>query len=335
MTKPSLDKARTLLCRMQDGIRDALLAARQRDHRVLSGIAAVTAADTIYQVDRIAEEAIMSWFATEWPKRWPVELVMEGLEDEAAPTTFPKGTPVKDTLFKCIVDPIDGTRYFMGDKRSAWILTGLAPQRGAKNHLGDIVVAVMTELPTSKQARSDQLSALRGGPLRATALDLQTGKRTQLKMSPSQARDYKHGFASVTRFFPDGLTLLAEFEEALWSEMHKGLKGDSPLVFNDQYITTGGQVYELIVGHDRMIADLRPLAFQKLGIPKKLVCHPYDICTALLLEAAGGVIESPEGKALRAPLDTTFPVSWVGYANPYLARITRPIIKRLCKDRFG
>jgi hypothetical protein len=84
-----------------------------------------------------------------------------------------------------------------------------------------------------------------------------------------------------------------------------------------------------------MIADLRPLAFQRLGIPKKLVCHPYDICTALLLEAAGGVIEAPDGKPLREPLDTTSPVSWIGYASPHLARKIRPLLKRLCKERLG
>ncbi|MFA5262636.1 MAG: inositol monophosphatase [Opitutaceae bacterium] len=335
MTILSLEKARRLLCRMQDCIRDAVLAARRRDRRILSGIAAVTAADTIYQVDRVAEKAIMDWFATEWPRRWPVELVMEGLEDQPFPTTFPLGAPVKNTLFKCIIDPIDGTRLFMEDKRSAWILTGLAPQRGTRNSLGDIVLAVMTELPASKQWRSDQLSAVRGGSLCASGQDLRTGRRERLSLRPSQARDFKHGFSTVIRFFPDGLTLLAEFEEALWAEMHKGVKGDSPVVFNDQYISTGGQVYELIAGHDRMIADLRPLAFQRLGIPEKLVCHPYDICTALLLEAAGGVVETPDGKPLREPLDTISPVSWVGYANSHLARKIRPILRRLCRERLG
>ncbi len=43
---------------------------------------------------------------------------MEGLEGEAV--TFPRGTPVGGTLFKCILDPIDGTRNLMYDKRSAW-----------------------------------------------------------------------------------------------------------------------------------------------------------------------------------------------------------------------
>jgi hypothetical protein len=66
-----------------------------------------------------------------------------------------------------------------------------------------------------------------------------------------------------------------------------------------------------------------------------LVCHPYDICTALLLQEADGAVETPEGTALRAPLDTTSPVAWMGYANPELARRVRPVLKRLMKEYFG
>ena len=96
----------------------------------------------------------------------------------------------------------------------------------------------------------------------------------------------------------------------------------------DHYICTGGQVYELMVGHDRFLADLRPLVFGKLRLKSALVCHPYDICTALLLEAAGGVVEGIDGKPLNAPLDTTSPVAWVGYANPTLAKAIRPALRR-------
>ena len=84
-----------------------------------------------------------------------------------------------------------------------------------------------------------------------------------------------------------------------------------------------------------MLGDLRPHAFRKLGLKSPLVCHPYDICTAFLLQEAGGVVETPEGKALRAPLDTTSPVAWMGYANPGLARQVRPVLKRLMKEYFG
>ncbi|HEY0946358.1 MAG TPA: inositol monophosphatase [Opitutaceae bacterium] len=328
-----LEKARRLLCALQDHIRDAVLEARGRHARSFARIAAVTAADTIYQVDRISEHAVTAWFAEHWPKSWPVELVMEGLEDGTA-TTFPQGTPAGSTLWKCILDPIDGTRGIMYDKRSAWVLAGLAPQRGARTQLRDIVVAAMTELPTSKQWRADQLSAVRGQGLRAVAVDVLTGKRTPLRLRPSQAHDCKHGFAAIVRFFPEGKALTAQLEEALWAELHGSARGGSPLVFDDQYISTGGQLYEVIAGHDRFLADLRPLVFQKLGCVSELVCHPYDICTAFLLAEAGGVIEAPRGGPVTAPLDTTSPVAWVAYANGTLARRIRPVLRRLIRERL-
>jgi fructose-1,6-bisphosphatase/inositol monophosphatase family enzyme len=334
MTFAQLERARRLLCALQDQIRATLIAARSKNATRFAHIAAVTAADTIYQIDRVSEAAVCAWFEAHWPRAWPVELVMEGIE-EHEPTTFPRGTPVARTLFKCILDPIDGTRGLMYDKRSAWILAGLAPQRGIRTHLGDLVVAAMTELPTSKQWRADQLSAVRSYGLHAAAIDVRTGRRTRFTPRPSRARDFKHGFAALARFFPEGKELTARIEVALWAELYGVGRGVSPLIFDDQYISTGGQLYELIVGHDRMIGDLRPLVFRKLGYASELVCHPYDICPAFLLAEAGGVIEAPDGRPLRAPLDTTSPVAWMGYANPALARQVRPILRRLIRQHLG
>lgn len=336
MTSADLKKARGLLCGLQDHIRGTLIAARKRGGARFAEIAAVTAADTIYHVDKISEEAILEWFTEHWPRSWPVELVMEGIEDE--PVTFPTGTPVAKTKWKCIIDPIDGTRNLMYDKRSAWILTGLAPQRGRANRLGDIVVAAMTELPTSKMWRSDQISGIRGAGKKGLVMngrDVRTGKDTPLSLSPSSAKDFKHGFASLTRFFPEGKALTAKIEERLWDELYGLGSTTSPMVFDDQYITTGGQVYELLCGHDRMIGDLRPLVLKKLGFVSSLVCHPYDICTELLLSEAGGVIADPFGRPLNAPLDTVSPVSWIGYANPLLAKLAAPILRRLIKEELS
>ena len=81
-----------MLCRLQDTIRDAVPAAQHRGGNRLTRVAAVTTADTIYGIDKVSEHAVLAWFAQNWPKRWPVELVMEGLEGEAV--TFPRGTPV-------------------------------------------------------------------------------------------------------------------------------------------------------------------------------------------------------------------------------------------------
>ncbi len=361
MTTRQLARARRLLCQLQDHIRDTILAARARDASKFARIAARTAADTIYHIDKLSEHAIVAWFEEHWPRAWPVELVMEGVEDRDN-LTFPRGTPAARTDWKCILDPIDGTRGLMYDKRSAWILAGLAPQRGARNTLRDIVVAAMTELPTSKQWRADQISAIRGGGprgVRATTFDIFTRKSTPLRLRPSQAKTFSHGFASVAKFFPEGKTQLAALEEKLWAELQPvaarrpsarvshpaadfvtsisaataaPVPGESPLIFDDQYISTGGQLYELLAGHDRFIADLRPLVFGKLGLTSSLVCHPYDICTALILTEAGGIVEHPLGGPVNTPLDTTTAVSWVGYANPTLARLARPVLKRLLTE---
>ena len=345
-----LQQARRLLCSLQIYVRDALLTARAHSSSAsrFAEIAAVTKADTIYQIDKVSEDAIIRWFEGHWPRNWPVELVMEGI-DEAA-VTFPRGTPVAKTKWKCILDPIDGTRGIMYDKRSAWSLAGLAPQRGEKTSIADIVVAVMTELPTSKQWRSDQVSAIRGAGvagLRATWTDVhgfaRAGKRVtgKLTLRPSSATDCRHGFASLARFFPDGKTLLSQFEEELWARVEKQKRpekkaaSESPVIFDDQYISTGGQLYEILAGHDRFIGDLRPLAFAKLNLPASLVCHPYDICTELILNEAGAIVEDPFGGKIKAPLDTTSPVSWLGFANATLARRLRPELRRLVKSYFG
>lgn len=335
MSPNQLEQARRLLCALQDHLRDTLIAARAKRGRTFARVAAVTAADTIYQVDKITEEAIFAWFERHWPKSLPVQVVMEGIDDDVA-VTWPRGTPVGRTVAKCILDPIDGTRNLMYDKRSAWALAALAPQRGPKTTLADIVVAAMTELPTSKMWRSDQLSAVRGGGVKSRAFDLPTRRWTTLRLRPSQAVDFEHGFASIARFFPEGKGLLGQIEEELWGELGLLGKRGGQLVFDDQYISTGGQLYELLCGHDRMLGDIRPPVYAKLGFgAATLCCHPYDICTALILQEAGGLVETPDGKPLRAPLDTTTPVAWMGYANPVLARQVRPVLRRLLRQHLG
>jgi len=248
---------------------------------------------------------------------------MEGLEGPG-PVTFPHSTPVARTVFKCILDPIDGTRGLMYDKRAAWSLAALAPQRGARTNLRDIVVAAMSELPTSKAGWADQLSVVRGRRVVAERVELRTGRRVQYTPRPSRARDLSHGFASFAKFFPPGKAWLAELEEKLWRRLGAGVE-----IFDDQYLSSGGQIHELLQGHDRFVADLRPLAFARLHLRSALACHPYDICAALIAQELGCVVTAPDGTALRAPLDTTTPVAWVGYANRALARKIGPALRKL------
>lgn len=333
LTADTKEILRQKLCALQRYMLEAILNQRiSQSTEQLSAISEVTAADVIYGIDQIADSAIHDWFTQQWPAQWPVQIIMEGIEDDEI-LTFPTATPVEQTILKCIIDPIDGTRGIMYDKRSAWILAGIAPQRFGKNTLTDITVAAMTELPTTRQWRADQLSAIRGSGYQSTAFDIRNHfSEIEIDLQPSDARDVRHAFGTISRFFPAGCTLLAEIEERLWDTVYGSLESGTPLVFNDHYISTGGQFYEILSGHDRFIADIRPEAFRKLGIEANLCCHPYDVASALILEEAGCILETPEGGKLDCPLDTTTPVSWVAYANKALADTIRPALKKVLTE---
>lgn len=321
---------RRLLCALGIQIRDSVMAARSRQSaESLAGVAGESAADTIYAIDRVSESAIADWFETHWPEREPVQVVMEGLDSCRC---FPTDCPVGATKWKCIIDPIDGTRGIMYDKRSAWALAGIAPQRGDDTRLSAINVSAMTEIPTSKQWRSDQISAVRGEGLVCESTNVLTGAIAPLHLQPSRATDFRHGFAWMAKFFPEGRTLTAQIEELLWEEIVGIGRDASPVVFDDQYISTGGAFYELLAGHDRMVGDLRPMVYARLDLDSSLVCHPYDACTAMLLAEAGVVYEDPLGGFPDAPLDTTSPVAWIAYANPALAAVARPVLQKLLRQ---
>lgn len=329
----SAEQLRRLLCALGDHIQARFLTDRAaKTVEDLSGIAAQTAADTIYQIDRLTEAAISEWFTAHWPAEEPVQVVMEGIEDDA-PFCFPKGTAVSATRWKCILDPIDGTRGIMHDKRSAWTLAGVAPQKGEDTRLSDIVAAAMTELPVTKQWRADQISATRGGGCISTSRNVLDGSAVPLYLQPSRATGFEHGFSWLAKYLPEGRTLTSQIEEALWEEL-TDYNGTAPLpVFDDQYISTGGAFYEMLSGHDRFGGDIRPLVFARLGLDAALVCHPYDVSAALILSESGITYEHPLGGFPDAPLNTTHPMAWVIYANPTLAAKARPVLQNLL-NRF-
>jgi len=330
MSSATHDELRRLLCALGGAIRDGVLAGRLGlDAVSLSAVADYAGGDTIYAVDKFSEAAILTWFNNNWPAQWPVQVVMEGLDGDLC---FPEGKDVSETRWKCILDPIDGTRGLMYDKRSAWALGGIAPQKGEETRLSDIVAAAMTEIPVTKQWRADQLSATAEGPLVAEAFDIRGLSSAPVFFAPSSAADFSHGFASLVKFFPEGRTLTAQIEERLWDELVGLNSSPSPTVFDDQYISTGGQFYEVISGRDRMIGDLRPMIFRVLDMESSLVCHPYDSCAALVLQKAGAVYEHPLGGFPDAPLDTTSGVAWIAYANEGLASLARPVLQKILRQ---
>lgn len=294
----------------------------------LNAVDRTTSADTIYQIDTVVEP-LLEEFCREWAKTTPLVLVAEGIENEhgvEGVKVFPEGADEADAVIRLLVDPIDGTRGIMYDKRAAWALAGVAPNKGAHTRLADIEVAVMTELPTSKMGFADVLWAVKGQGAQGLRESLEGGAAHPLALKPSTAAGIDHGFASISNFFPGTKVLASELMEHLARELVGSVDVHRATVFDDQYISTGGQFYELIVGHDRFNADLRPMFYRMQHQPLGLCCHPYDCATLLIAQEAGVCLTDATGAPLDGPLDVTTGISWIGYANPALRNKIEPLI---------
>jgi len=195
---------------------------------------------------------------------------------------------------------------------------------------------LQTEIPTLKQHLSDSLWAFRGSGAHAERYDRISGERLSIKLKPSTANSISHGFSMVSRFFPGAREELAAIDEEIVRNALGEVQPGKAHCFEDQYLSTGGQLYELIAGHDRFIADLRPLMetlLSRRGLALGICCHPYDICTELIAREAGVIVTDARGEPLRAPLDVSTNVAWAGYANRDIQREIEPLLQQALASR--
>jgi fructose-1,6-bisphosphatase/inositol monophosphatase family enzyme len=315
-------------------VRDEIVAATERhDLEAMASIDRDGEGDTIYAIDVIGE-AIVTRFADALARDHTFVLVAEGLP--GGRRACPGGVDEASADCWIVVDPIDGTRGLMYQKRSAWILTAVAPNRGPGTSLRDIELAVQTEIPLVKQHLCDQLWARRGSGAQARRYNRLTGTYVPLRLRPSSATSIAHGYATIARFFPSARDELAAIDEAIVRGALGAHAAGKAHCFEDQYASTGGQLYELMAGHDRFIADLRPLLRPLLssrGLPPALACHPYDICCALIAEESGVIVTDPDGRPLDAPLDVEAEVAWAGYANRHVRAQVEPLLQQSLRER--
>ena len=297
----------------------------------LSGVAREEEGDTIYAIDRVAEHVLVDEIGrTIATPDAPVVLVAEGLP--GGEVVIPAGADRGAARWVIVVDPIDGTRGLMYQKRPAWILTGVAPGPAPRT-LADIELAVQTEIPLVKQHLSDELWAVRREGVSALRVNRLTGESRALDLHPSAATTMAHGFATIARFFPGNRAELGAIDDELAAAVLGPPVPGKAQAFEDQYISTGGQLYELAAGHDRFVADLRPLFERSRAGGAALCCHPYDLCTELIARELGVVITDERGRPLEAPLDVTTDVSWVGYANQALRAGIEPHLRHALARR--
>src|SRR5688500_5258863 len=342
-----MNEARHLLdaiLELHDEVRDEVVSATERQHlEALASVDRDQDGDTIYAIDVVGEK-VVNRFAETLAATHSFVLIAEGLP--GGRRFYPKrGTPEEAPYesgeeaaadWVIIVDPIDGTRGLMYQKRSAWVLTAVAPNRGPDTSLRDVVLAVQTEIPLVKQHLSDQLWALRGEGAQARRNNRLTGQSMAIRLTPSTASSIAHGYSSITRFFPGARDALAALDDATVRAALAPRTPGKALCFEDQYASTAGQLYELMAGHDRFVADLRPLVRPLLaqrGLPAGLTCHPYDVCCALIAEENGVIVTDAHGGPLDVPLDVDADVAWVGYANTNIRAQIEPILQEALREQ--
>jgi len=321
--------------RLHEQIRAAVVATcEEAALEELAEIAEDDEGDTIYAVDRVSEALLIEFFEQEVAPYVPIVLIAEGLT--GGQVTLPRGVSEEQAVWRIIMDPIDGTRGLMYQKRSAWILTGVAPNKGPNTTLQDIELAIQTEIPLVKQHLSDVVWAMAGQGVEAERFNRLTGEHKALRVKPSQAKTIAHGFAMIARFFPGAREELAAIDEEIVFGALGPVQAGKTHCFEDQYISTGGQLYELMAGRDRFVADIRPhmeLLLARRGLALGICCHPYDICTELIARELGVIVTDGTGQPLDAPLTVDADVAWVGYANLHLQAQIEPLLQAALRKR--
>jgi fructose-1,6-bisphosphatase/inositol monophosphatase family enzyme len=321
--------------RLHETIRQNVVEACENDAlEELSRVVQDDEGDTIFAVDRVSEELLIEFFEREIAPFAPVVLIAEGLAGGSV--VLPRKALEADALWRIIVDPIDGTRGLMYQKRSAWILTGIAPNRGEGTNLQDIEFAIQTEIPLVKQHLSDTVWAFRGQGAKAERYNRLSGEVSSLRLQPSKSPTIAQGYAMIARFFPGVRDVLAEIDEEVVSGALGVIQAGKAQCFEDQYVSTGGQLYELMAGHDRFVADLRPLmqpVLEGRGLPLSICCHPYDLCTELIARELSVIVTDADGNLPAYPLSIETDVAWIGYANERIRAQIEPLLQGSLKKR--
>ncbi|MDA0808804.1 MAG: hypothetical protein O2945_10110 [Planctomycetota bacterium] len=287
--------------------------------------------DRIYRIDREVETTIEQTISS-WPESClPVLLIAEGMGSDGR-ILF--GDPERQPRWRLIVDPIDGTRMLMFDKRSAWFLAAACPDNGEATTLADSVASVMVELPPSKQTLADAFSASAGKSTRGlrfrvdNSLPPLISEAIDFSVRPSSKVNLQDGFATVLSMFPGTRKLAADLADRIAERC--GVMTSLPTVFDDHYISCGGLMYQLMTGRDLCCLDLRPQFNQILGRSdddRFIESHPYDLAGLLAAQNAGVIMTNGFGKPLNAPLDVHTGVDWCGYANSHIRHLVEPIVQ--------
>lgn len=267
------------------------------DHAVVR----IEGGDEVFGVDDRADAALLRGFCDLIGPRWSGELVMEGHDD---PLVVGDGRGP----WCFLVDPLDGTRPYLANKRSAWVLIGAG--RNATT-LDDLELGVAVEVPVERSDWGMVAWADTDGHVKAWDEDLSGQNRDSkpIDLTPRKSGEIDRTFVTISRFAPGTKALIGTWEDRV-------LEGFE--VYEDPWLCTGGLLMGLATGSDSAVLDPRPIV-----VPGTMAAHPYDLAAIVVARAAGVIVEALPPGPLRAPLNPRADVAWAGYANGEIAEKLR------------
>lgn len=305
--------------RLREGTRGALHAALAEDRlEALGRPVARGAGDTTFGLDVAPEALLETWFE-ERAREGPLSLFTEDAgwrhSGGSAGDPFDHGGP------RIVVDPVDGARNLMHDLRPAWtVVSFCGPGRGMPRY-GDLVAGLVSEIPDSRSTRARRLWAVRGEGCSLALEDLSatTAASERPLRTDSEAR-VDHGYFSFFAYHPVQRPPVAALGTAFFQRLEAFEGADLDHCYDDQYISSGGQLALLALGTYRLVVDVR--GSLAVAAPQ---AKPYDMAgAALCAEEAGCVVRHPRGGPLDFPLDATTPVDFAGFANAATERRLGP-----------
>lgn len=285
--------------------------------------------DFAFSADAIAE-AVIPEFGREWAREaGPIRVLTEESD-----RVFPEGAAPGDARLRLLVDPVDGTRVLLHDLRSAWTLSAVAPETGGKDPgLLDAIACLQSEIPTSNQSVAEVLHTTEGeGPV-VERWNIAEGRR--LDAAPLRVpalRDPSHRFVVFSKFFPEGKGLLAWIEESILARLDGAAEASRSYFFEDQYLSTGGQLRCLATGRYAFVGELRPLLFAILRRRERRVgiaCRPYDIATLKIAVEAGVRVTDLAGGAFDPRMNLSEEIGFLAYATDEIRGVLEPAVAEI------
>ena len=305
-----------------DGIRSsALEAVRREGPGRVQPARAQGSGDVSFALDLACESFIDGWLERQ-AARQPLSLLTEDRGwRHLGPADAGSGARVKELPDfdhggpRIALDPIDGTRNLMADLRPAWTVVSFAPAGPSMPRFADLTGGMLSELPPHRASGHRRLWAERGQQGCHFAAFEEDGTSVESKLFTDDDDRPDNGYFSVFRYEPRMRPRIAALEAGFFERLVEREQADARSIYDDQYISNGGQLFLLSLGTYRMIVDPRALLARVEGRPT-VTSKPYDVAGALVCaEASGALLSAADGSALDFPLDAETPVHFAGWVN--------------------